>query len=290
MTSQDQAGVLQIRAAVAEKVRTLPALPAMCQRILVAINDPKTNFEKLARDVSFDPGLTANVLRIANSSYFCATCEIGSLREAFVRIGARRLFELAMGTSVGPLLREALPGYTLRRHELLRHSAWTAVAAERLATELRIRAPDLLFTAGLLHDLGKIILDPFVETHRAALDAEADKLHTNFEAAERAVLGIDHAQAGAAVLRQWRLPPQLVEAVAYHHDPERAPAEHLLTTNIVHIANILAGTSGVGSGIAEMRHAVSAQALATLHVKTAVVERVAAATLEAMEELEHLLG
>jgi putative nucleotidyltransferase with HDIG domain len=290
MPSQDQASVQQIRAEVAAQVRAVPTLPAMCQRILMAINDPNTNFDKLAREASYDPGLTANVLRIANSAYFGAAQEIGSLRDAFVRIGARRLFELTVGTSVGPLMREALPGYALRRHELLRHSAWTAVASERLAAELRLRAPDMLFTAGLLHDIGKIILDPFVEAHRATLEAAADRLHANFEAAERDVLGMDHAQAGAAVLRQWRLPPQLVEAVAYHHDPEHAPAEHLLATNIVHVANTLAGASGVGSGIAEMRHSVSAQALAALHVKTAVVERVAAATLETMEELEQLLG
>jgi putative nucleotidyltransferase with HDIG domain len=280
----------QIRSDVTARIHALPALPAMCQHILTALNDPRTNFEKLARDVSFDPGLTANVLRIANSAYFGAPCEIGSLREAFVRIGARRLFELTIGSSAGPLLRDALPGYTLGRHELLRHAAWTAVASERLASELRIRAPDMLFTAGLLHDIGKIVLDPFVETHRAALEAEADRLHDNFEAAERAVLGMDHAQAGAAVLRQWHLPAPLVEAVAYHHDPEHAPAEHALATHIVHVANTLAGASGVGSGIAEMRHTVSAQALTALHVRTAVLERVAASTLGAMEELEHLLG
>jgi putative nucleotidyltransferase with HDIG domain len=280
----------QIQAEVAATVHALPALPAMCHRILLALNDPNADLEALARQAAYDPGLTANVLRMANSAYFGAGREIGSLREAFVRIGTRRLFELTMGTSIGPLMREALPGYALRPHELLRHSVWTAVAAERLAVELHLHAPDLLFTAGLLHDMGKIILDPFVQTHRARLDSAVNRLQADFEAAERDVLGMDHAQAGAAVLRQWRLPPPLVEAVAYHHDPEHAPAEHLLTTNIVHVANILADASGVGSGIAEMRHAVSAQALATLQVKTAVVERVSAATLEAMEELEQLLG
>lgn len=290
MTNTPAAEIQRIRDEVAGKVRSLPALPAMCRHILAAINDPKVNFDTLARQCAYDPGMTANVLRIANSAYFRATQEIGSLRDAFVRIGARRLFELTVGQSAGPLLREAFPGYELRRHELLRHSAWTAAAAERLAIELKIRAPDLLFTAGLLHDIGKVVLDPFVESHRAPLHAAANQPNADFEAAEREVLGMDHAQVGAAVLRQWRLPPQLVAAVEHHHNPAKGDAKDLLTINIVHVANMLAGTAGVGAGIAGLRHTVSAEVLQTLHIKTPILERVAASTFAAMEELERMLG
>ncbi|MEI6211719.1 MAG: HDOD domain-containing protein [bacterium] len=290
MTNTPAAKIQRIRDEVADKVRSLPALPAMCRHILAAINDPKVNFDTLAKQCAYDPGMTANVLRIANSAYFRATQEIGSLRDAFVRIGVRRLFELTVGQGTGPLLREAFPGYELRVHELLRHSAWTAAASEGLAVELKLRAPDMLFTAGLLHDIGKVVLDPFVEAHRAELHAAANLPHADFEAAEREVLGMDHAQVGAAVLRQWRLPPQLVAAVEHHHDPAKGDAKDLLAINIVHVANILAGDAGVGAGIAGLRHTVSADALQALHIKTAVLERVSAATFHAMEELEGLLG
>ena len=280
----------RIRSEVAAKVQALPALPAMCRQILAAINDPNVNFDTLARQCAYDPGMTANVLRIANSAYFRAAQEIGSLRDAFVRIGARRLFELAMGQGAGPMLREAFPGYELRKHELLRHSAWTAAASEQLAVELKLRAPDMLFTAGLLHDIGKVVLDPFVEAHRAQLHAAASQTGADFETAEREVLGMDHAQVGAAVLRQWHLPPQLVAAVEHHHNPAAGDARDLLAVNIVHVANTLAGMAGVGAGIAGLRHTVSEHALQTLRIKTNVLERVAASTFGAMEELERLLG
>lgn len=291
MTCAPPAEIQRIRTEVAAKVQALPALPAMCRQILTAISDPKVDFDVLARQCAYDPGMTANVLRIANSAYFRATQEIGSLRDAFVRIGARRLFELTVGQGAGPMLREAFPGYELRQHEMLRHSAWTAAAAEKLAVELKLRAPDMLFTAGLLHDIGKVVLDPFVESHRTQLlSAVASHPEAGFEAAEREVLGIDHAQVGAEILRQWRLPPQLVAAVEHHHNPAAGEAADLLACNIVHVANTLAGTSGVGAGIAGMRHTVSNEALQTLHIKTTVLERVAASTLGAMEELERMLG
>ena len=290
MTSAPPADIQRIRSEVAAKVRALPALPAMCRTILAAVGNPNVNFDTLARQCAFDPGMTANVLRIANSAYFRATQEIGSLRDAFVRIGAKRLFELTVGKGAGPLLCEAFPGYELRKHELLRHSAWTAAAAEGLAVELKLRAPDMLFTAGLLHDIGKVVLDPFVEAHRAQLDAAANQPNASFESAEREVLGMDHAQAGAAVLRQWHLPPQLVAAVEYHHNPAQGDAANLLAINIVHVANTLAGAAGVGAGIAGLRHSVCPEAVQALHIKTSVLERVAASTFGAMEELERLLG
>ncbi len=290
MTSAPPVEIQRIRSEVAAKVRALPALPAMCRQILAAINNPKVNFDTLAKQCAFDPGMTANVLRIANSAYFCAAQEIGSLRDAFVRIGVRRLFELTVGQGAGPMLREGFPGYELRQHELLRHSAWTAAAAEGLAIELKLRAPDLLFTAGLLHDIGKVVLDPFVEAHRAQLLAAANQPNADFESAERDVLGMDHAQVGAAVLRQWRLPPQLVAAVEFHHTPTKGDTWDILAINIVHVANTLAGASGVGSGIAGLRHTVSQEALQALRIKTSVLERVAASSFDAMGELEHLLG
>ena len=284
------AEIQRIRSEVAAKVRTLPALPAMCRQILAVINNPNVNFDTLAKQCAYDPGMTANVLRIANSAYFRAAQEIGSLRDAFVRIGARRLFELAVGQGAGPLLREAFPGYELRQHELLRHSAWTAAASEQLAVVLKLRAPDMLFTAGLLHDIGKVVLDPFVETYRAELNEAANQPNADFEAAEREVLGMDHAQVGAAILRQWHLPPQLVAAVEHHHNPASGTPADLLAINIVHVANTLAGTAGVGAGIAGTRHTVSTEALKSLHIKTTVLERVAAITFTAMEDLERMLG
>ena len=290
MSHPPPADLPRIRAEVAAKVHALPALPAMCRHILAAVGNPNINFDTLANQCAYDPGMTANVLRIANSAYFQAAQEIGSLRDAFVRIGARRLFELTVGQGAAPLLREAFPGYELRQHELLRHSAWTAAAAEKLAVELKLRAPDMLFTAGLLHDIGKVVLEPFVETHRIQLIAAANQPGSDFERAEREVLGMDHAQVGAAVLRQWRLPPQLVAAVEHHHNPAQGSAQDLLAINIVHVANTLAGTSGVGAGIAGLRHTVSAEALQALHIKTSVLERVAASTFDAMEELERQLG
>jgi putative nucleotidyltransferase with HDIG domain len=292
MTQTKNTDTQPLRAEIEGRIRALPRLPSLCQGLLAKLTDPTLDFGTLAEDVKFDPGMTANVLKLANSAYFGAPREIGSVKEAFVRIGLRRLFEVVIGAGVGPLLSDALSGYELRRHELLQHSAWTAALAGELASELGLATPDMLFTAGLVHDVGKIVLDPFVHAHRAKLEAAmsgAPPLRS-FEQAEQAVFGMDHAEVGAAILEQWKFPAALVAAVAHHHNPERVAAEHRIAANLVHVANTLAGMSGVGSGIAGMRHTVSTEAVQALGLRTSVLERVAGHTFDTMHEMERLLS
>jgi putative nucleotidyltransferase with HDIG domain len=263
-------------------------MPALCKQVLTHMNDPNMDFKSLAETVRYDPGMTANILKLANSSYFGTTRKIESLQAAMVRLGAHQLFQMAVATGVAKLLNRRLAGYGLESSEFLRHSVWAAVAAEELARQMEGPPPDMLFTAGLLHDIGKVVMDEFMNAQSADIRADMGNSTASFDGIEEKVFGLTHAEVGAEVLDQWNLPEALVAAVRCHHIPDQA-GDHSRLTMLVHLADMLAYSEGMGTGLDGMRYHVAASTAKQMGIRTPVIERVAGRTLERMRELEGLL-
>ncbi|MCP4570885.1 MAG: HDOD domain-containing protein [bacterium] len=234
------------------------------------IEDPMVEASSLVPIVENDPGLTAGLLKLCNSSMYNFQRTIGSPREALVLVGNLAFARLCFALSIEPVLRRDLPGYGLDSDRLWQHSLLTAYGAASLVQamgqrELRDRA----FTAGLLHDIGKIVLDPELvrigvgEEHRqvaarvttstrAATAIAAPPLDAGGAVAvaeptvddgvtpdmERILAGHDHAEAGAALLTAWRLPIQIVTAVRWHHEPHRAGAQRVMASAL-HVAELV---------------------------------------------------
>ncbi|MFP4159582.1 MAG: HDOD domain-containing protein [Desulfobacterales bacterium] len=263
-------------------------MPPLCRSLLAHLNDPNVDFRTIKETVQYDPGLTANVLKLANSVYFGAAQEVNSLQAALVRLGTRRIFELVLSLAVSPRLVTSLPGYGLEGSELLRHSIWTAVAAQELAGMLEIKDVDTVFTVGLLHDLGILMLDPFIEEQRERFARITEKQEIPFDKAEQEVLGISHAEAGSRVLSRWQLGAETVDAVRWHHAPESAGQYHSLAY-LVHLADMLSLSEGIGTGIYGLHFNVSGESVKALGLKKRHLEYIASRTLDRMRELENIL-
>ncbi len=274
---------------ILDNVSEYPQMPSLCQSVLEHLDDPEVNYKELELKVQFDPGLTANILRLANSAYFGAMRSVDSLHSAFVRLGTRRIFELIISNIAAPLMKYPLSGYDLRPEDLLRHSVWVGVASGELAKVLGINISNLQFTAGLLHDMGKLILDPYVTSERGVLLDQETLKGFSFEQREHQVLGLDHAEVGAKIMDQWQLPYEIVAAVRWHHEPSQA-LEYQNEVDIVHIADILAYAEGVGTGIDGLSYNVSTEAQKRLGLRKKDIEYAASITLEKMEELERILN
>ena len=145
---------------------------------------------------------------------------------------------------MSPLMKKAVPGYDLRSGELWRHSIAVSVAAELLVKALKIPDADEVFTAGLLHDVGKLILGSFVKKDLAQIQAMVTK-GISFDVAESMVLGTNHAEVGGQILHKWSFPAELVNAVQRHHDPESCENTCILS-DIVHVANTVGLMTGFG--------------------------------------------
>ena len=151
-----------------------------------------------------------------------------------------------MTMCMSTVMKKPVAGYDLPQGELWRHSVAVSVAAELVVKDLKIPGADEVFTAALLHDVGKLVLGGFVQNDLHQIESMVSK-GIAFEVAEFIVLGIDHANIGARILEKWAFPDDLVNAVGWHHDPETCE-NHCAFSDIVHVANILGLMIGYGNG------------------------------------------
>lgn len=223
---------------------SVSARPESVVSLMEIIDDPVVEVTKLLPIVEKDPALTAGLLKLCNSPMYNFTRQIGSPREALVLVGNLTFARMCFTLSMRPVLERDLPGYALGLDELWRHCLGTAYGAAFLAkasgrTDLRDRA----FTAGLPHDIGKLVLDvDLQEVVCEPVGAGARSQHVRAKNRlritadiERRQTGFDHAEAGAALLESWDFPEDLVDAVRWHHDPAQSAYPRL--AGAVHVAD-----------------------------------------------------
>jgi putative nucleotidyltransferase with HDIG domain len=235
-----------------------------------------------------DPGLTANVLRIANSAYFGIPSKVGSIRQAVILLGLKRLIQMVIAACVSAIMDKSVPGYDLPPGELWRHSIAASVAAECLVKVLKVEAAEEIFTAALLHDVGKLVLGDFVKDEFKQIETAVSQ-GISFEMAEKIVLGTNHADVGARILTKWLLPPEIVNAVQFHHAPEES--ERLSNMlDIVHVANFISMMIGIGIGRDGLQHEPSAEVTERLGLEPSHLEKVASQTMQWVKEFNEVMN
>ena len=227
-------------------LRQLPALPSAVSDLLLSFDREDIDVGVLAGKIARDQALTARVLRVANSSFYGMPSRVATINEAVVVLGFRamRSMVLAVGMS-GVFQADKVPGFAVQAY--LRHSVATGLAARALAPLVGLN-PDLAFTAGVLHDIGRLLLASNFSQHYAAVLRRREQDDALDLTAEREVLGIDHAAIGGLLAQTWRFPAALHEAVAFHHEPALAPNGSF--AGLIHVADGLAHALAL-SGMAE---------------------------------------
>lgn len=273
---------------ISRMIKAFPAMPGAALKLLALADAAGTTVQQIEQVLRQDPGLTANLLKLANSAYIGIPSKVGSVRQAVMLLGLKKMVQMVVTACASAIMDRGVPGYDLPAGELWRHSLAVSVAAKGLAGELKIQAADEIFTAGLLHDVGKLILGQFVQEDLAQIEAALAQ-GMSFEAAETAVLGIDHAEIGAQVLAQWSLPEKIVRAVRWHHAPERCSGNDIML-DVVHVANLLCLMIGIGVGREGLRHEPSPVVTRRLGLEPPHLEKVASQTLQWVSELSQALA
>ncbi len=218
----------------------LVTLPNVFIRINQLVEDPNSNLADIAKAVSQDPSFTVRLLRVANSPFYGFSSTIDTVAKAVSVIGTSQIRNLALSMSVAKTF-AGLPNNLVSMDNFWRHSLYCALTARILARQARKCDSEAVFTAGLLHDIGELIIfnrlpGQAKEALLLVLDSVDD---LPVYQAERQIIGFDHAQVGMELARQWKLPPMLEECIGYHHsvgEAKRYPRE----TALVHLANIFA--------------------------------------------------
>jgi HD-like signal output (HDOD) protein len=220
-----------------------PPLPEVFLALRRAAADPMSTMADVARIVATDPSLATYVLRLANSALYGRLDKVETVERAVGCIGLSEIETMAMGAAFGQVFKDPPRPDLLSMPDFWRHAVSVGLLAGALADRVRASGRDRFFVAGLVHDMGRLLL-AIAEPDLAALAlARAAETGSSLDAAERGVLSFDHAVLGGRVCWKWQLPDTLGEAVAWHHDPSQCPDNAL--AGVVHVADFLANALGV---------------------------------------------
>jgi putative nucleotidyltransferase with HDIG domain len=224
----------------------LPGIPELYLEITEALQSPNTSSDRIAEIASRDPALSAKILQIANSAFFGFSRKVFSVEEAVQLLGLGVIQSLALAVPLFTSFdRKRCPGFHI--DQVWEHSAEVAAIARRIYNEHLddSHRAEQAFAAGIMHDIGKLILAEKMPEQYEAILAEAKATQTELHKIERKSLNATHAEVGAYLLALWGLPVPLIEAIASHHAPSRCGVGTLCLAGVVHIADALQHSQGL---------------------------------------------
>lgn len=230
---------------ILDTISDLPTLPSVYLRINQLLQSPDSNVSAIARIIESDQAICSKVLRLVNSSFFGFSRRVTQVSHAVVLLGFNAIRNAVLSISVFESFKTS-DSTNFDRRDFWRHSIATGLIARCLARQLGIEQVEEAFAGGILHDLGKLVLDKHLPAEFAQILSIARDQNCPVIEAERVILGTDHAEIGEYLMEQWQLPHVLVEMVALHHTPSILRSNPTLVS-LVHIGDVLARQMGIGN-------------------------------------------
>jgi HD-like signal output (HDOD) protein len=275
-------------------IKDLVTLPEVALRIARMVDDPNSSANDIGRAISNDAALTLRLLRIANSPSFGQHGKIATISRAITVLGVRQVRDLTVGLTAIRTF-DGMPNELVTMGSFWRQSVLCAVAAGHIAERRNggrgdTRRGDTPFVAGLLHDIGELVLFSRVPAlARQALLMSIDAVDDlGLYLCERKVMGFDHGAVGAVLAQNWGLPSSLKECIQFHHEPERAQ-EHPVEVATIHIANSLAVLAEIGSTDLRDAPPISPAALRTARLDPANLSEIVLQTAKSAAEMLPML-
>ncbi|QGY39334.1 HDOD domain-containing protein [Pseudodesulfovibrio cashew] len=272
---------------ILDQVSKVVAVPSCSHMASGLLGNPDADFRELARVIEYDPGLTANLLKVVNASFFSGSRPVRTAREAIIKLGTTQVLQFVISTGVAPSFVQKIEGYDLAPNMHLQHSVSVAMAARELGSILSMDVPDYTFTAGLLSGIGKTLLGAYVDVNVQSILDFALRDGLSFDQAEDMVLGINHAELGGIVLESWGLPEELTRVVRHHLRPDEYDGVDPVL-DLVHIGNVLAKMIGVGLGVDGLNYIPSQKVAERLGLSPDVLDMAAANVVVGLESVRSL--
>lgn len=274
---------------ILDRVTQLPPLPDTSLRLIQITNDPRSTTRDVFEVVRYDQAITAEVLRLCNSPHLGLPRTVQSLDEAVRYLGMLKILNLVLAMNSSALLLRAQEGYGMPAGVLWRHSVAVAVGSVQFADLAQYSNRSLAFTAGLLHDIGKVILQTYVGESLDEILRCVNEQGKSFDEAEHEVLGCSQDEVGAAVATRWQLPAPLIQAIRHHQKPgELIPHEPLV--DIVHLANCVVLMLGIGLGSDELNYRTDPDVLRRQKLTELDLERAGMNIIAELRAIEAVFG
>ena len=237
-----------ILAQVAERLESLPPMPHTVAEVMQMSRAEDGSAADLAEVVCRDPALAARVLKLCNSGFYGLQREVTSIQRAVLLVGFEMTKNLVLSSFVHAVIEGDQDAYAQTAESLWEHSFGAATACLALAKEVASDLVDVAYTAGLIHDIGKVALASLLAERFQEVVERVRSHGQPFAEAEREVLGTDHAEVGALVAERWGLAPVLREVIRHHHDPGAETSDPRLAA-LVRVADAICSIVGIGAGL-----------------------------------------
>lgn len=231
-----------------EGIDHLKPVSDVAGRVMALVDAQDGGMAELADIIRYEPALTANVLKLANSAYFGLPGKIEDAKQAIVYLGMRQVVELVLLVTCAKTMNAAVDGYGLDKGELWRNAVSAAILANDLARVKGLKHGSRIFTGALLKDIGKLVLNQYVRAEMASILKRVNDQGVTFKEAERQVLGFDHCQVGMMIVERWQFPPALRCIIGHAHTPMEANG-CFLEAAVVYLADEICRQLDFGCGV-----------------------------------------
>ena len=269
---------------VVDRIVGLPTLPSVLSNLNRLMLNPRTSAKEVAQLISRDPAITSKILRVVNSSFYGFPNRITTVTHAIVILGFNTIKSVVLSSSIFDVFQKGQTDSPYDRLEFWKHSIGCGAAAKVVAKRLGYSAVEEFFIAGLLHDIGKIVIDQYLHEDFLAILDTVQKKDCLMVQAEEEVLGegVTHAEVGTWLFKRWNLAKGLIDAINHHHNPTLAE-DNSKTTAVVHLADILTRAIRFGSGGDRRIPRVSDAAWQMLDIPVGSIDQILRETDEEIE-------
>jgi putative nucleotidyltransferase with HDIG domain len=271
-----------------ERIKDLPTLPIVANNIIQIVQNPRSSALEVGKAISQDQALASKVLRTANSAFYGFPGKITTITHAIVILGFGNVRNIVLTASIFDMFSPKGNG-DFDREGFWEHSLACGVASKLIAKRLGIKNLEEVFIFGLLHDLGKLVLDRYFNEDFTRVVALVREKGILIKDAERTLLGIDHAAVGGMVAEKWGLPPVLVKAIRFHHNPSLA-MESMRMIAIVHLGDIVCRAIGIGNGGDSKIPSVDTRSWEVLGINKQILKRLFLETEKEMEKAKDVIS
>ena len=269
-------------------IKNLKPIPPVIHQILEVVDRPDSSMAEVANIIQYDPAVTARVLRNCNSAYFGLKYPAESVQDAVSLLGIDQVVQIVLMKSGVQLLSGKQEGYGLHEGAMWKYSVSSALVAKQIAKRLALKNNNTIFTAALLKDIGKTVLDRFVLDSFEKISALVVNEGLTFREAEKKIIGVDHTELGGMIAKMWKFSPRMVKIIRHHHlsDISMVRDKEVAT---VYLADCICMMIGIGVGSDGLAYRFNEQAMKELGMDADDVSRVIARFAVNMQEVEDLL-
>lgn len=271
-----------------KEIDNLKPIPAIVNQIMAVAEDPLSSMSDIAEIILYDPVITANILRISNSAFYALPRRVDSVQDAITMMGVDQVIDMVLMKSGASNLAKGQEGYGLHEGELWKHAVSSALIARDLAEKKGSKHKQLIFTAALVKDIGKVILDRFVGGSFKKIDDLVKNSGYSFKEAEKKVIGIDHAELGGLVAEMWDFSPKMISMIKNHHLNDESARDDL-ETQILYVADNVCMMMGIGGGADGLAYRFHRDVLKKLGITPVDLQEIIASFGSEMKRVEDLL-